>query len=170
MSDQKSRRGTNLLELLLALAILSGSLYPIVYIFKMAQPAREKTQNEFLATLLAHHVAETIVAGKIANKDYLPQMSEAKPVVSIADSAQQVSEFFKYISEKGEPVVEDDASQLYWPLKQFNCQLDTYYLEGLLYKVIIYITYNEDGRKMKVFLERLMAQPELIPDEGNKEQ
>lgn len=156
-----SRRGTNLLELLLALSILSAALYPIVYIFKMAQPARKKTQTEFLATLLNHHVIETIIASKLENPDYLPQMAEAQPVVSSENAAQQVSEYFQFISDRGEAVVKDDASQLYWSLEQFKCQVDTYYLEGLLYKAIVYISYEKDGRNMKVFLEKLLTQPLL---------
>lgn len=166
----KRRNGTNLLELLLALSILSGALYPIVYIFKMSKPAQQKTQTEYLATLLTHHVVETIVASKIANADYLPPMTESQPVVQTANAVSQVSDYFKYISDRGQPVVEDDASQLFWSLKQFSCRVDTYYLEGFLYKAIVYITYEKDGKPMKVFLERLLAQPLLteIDEEPDK--
>ncbi len=161
----KRRTGTNLLELLLALSILSGALYPIVYIFKMAQPARKKTQTEFLATLLTHHVVETIIAAKIQNPEYLPPMTESQPVVQTDNAVAQVSEYFRHISGNDEPIVEDDPSQLYWSLKQFNCRVDTYYLEGLLYKAIVYMTYEEDGRAMKVFLERLLTQPVISDHE-----
>lgn len=157
----KRRNGTNLLELLLALSILSGALYPIVYIFKMSRPTIQKTQTEYLATLLTHHVVETIVANKIANPDYLPPMTESQPVVQNDNSVTQVSDYFRYASEKGEAIVENDPSQLFWPLKQFSCRVNTYYLEGFLYKAIVYITYQKDGKEMKVFLERLLAQPML---------
>ncbi len=157
----KRRNGTNLLELLLALSILSGALYPIVYIFKMSRPTQQKTQTEYLATLLTHHVVETIVANKIANPDYLPPMTEPQPVVQSDNAVAQVSDYFKHASDKNEAIVENDSSQLFWSLKQFNCRVNTYYLEGFLYKAIVYITYQKDGKEMKVFLERLLAQPML---------
>ncbi|MDN5279115.1 MAG: hypothetical protein PWR01_3080 [Clostridiales bacterium] len=163
----KCRKGTNLLELLLALSILSAAMYPIVYIFKMARPAARKTQTEFLATMLSHHVMETIVANKIADPNYLPPMSEALPVVATENAVQQVSDYFKFISDQGGPVRESDNGQLYWPLKQFKCQVDTYYLEGLLYKAIVYISYHNEGRDMKVFLERLLAQPQITESEDS---
>lgn len=155
----KGRKGTNLLELLLALSILSGALYPIVYILKMAQPAQKKTQTEYLATLLCHHVVESIIANKISDPNYLPPMTDSQPVVQSETSVAQVSDYFKNISNNGEAVTENDSSQLYWTLKQFSCRVDTYYLEGFLYKAIVYITYEKDGRQMKVFLERLLSQP-----------
>ncbi|MEW6711600.1 MAG: hypothetical protein AB1403_17385 [Candidatus Riflebacteria bacterium] len=157
----KGRKGTNLLELLLALSILSGALYPIVYIFRMAQPVKKKTQTEFLATLLTHHIIETIVASKIANPDYLPPMTETQPIVQSDNAVANVSDYFRHISDQGETITESDTSQLYWSLKQFSCRVDTYYLEGFLYKAIVYITYEKDGRPMKVFLERLLSQPLL---------
>lgn len=165
----KSRNGTNLLELLLALSILSGALYPIIYIFKMSKPARQNTQTEYLATLLTHHVIETIIASKIANADYLPPMTELQPVVQTTNAVAQVSEYFQNISASGNAIVENDSSQLYWSLKQFACQVDTYYLEGALYKAIVYITYEKDGKPMKVFLERLLAQPSLSEMRQEKE-
>lgn len=153
------RRGTNLLELLLALAILTGALYPLVYIFRMAIPAQQKTQTELLATLLAHHVMETIVAKKLEDPDYLPQMTEVEPLVMMPGSVAPVSEYFRHMSDSGGILEREEDSELYWPLHQYKCQVDTYYLEGSLYKVIVYISYEQDGRTMRVFLERLFAQP-----------
>jgi len=161
------RKGSNILELLLALSILSAAMYPIIYIFKMARPEVEKTQNEFLATMLVHHVIETIIANKIKDPDYLPQMTDSQPVVQSDNRVRNVSDYFRFIGDNDGPVKENDQNQLYWTLKQFNCQVDTYYLEGLLYKVIVYITYEHEGRQMKVFLERLLAQPGIEMEEEN---
>lgn len=154
----KSRQGTNIMELLLALAVLSVSLYPIVYIFRIAHPPRQKTHTEYLATLLAHHAMETIIARKSVDPSYLPMMSDAEPVVQTADAISHVSEYFRDISASEENINESSDPQLYWPLKQFNCSIDTYYLDGALFKAIVYISYIKDGRTMKVFFERLLSQ------------
>ncbi len=157
----KNRRGTNILELLLALAILSVSMYPIVYIFRIAAPAKQKTQTEYLATLLAHHAMETIIARRLLDPQYLPVMSDPEPVVQSSDSVSNVSQYFRDISEKGENINENNDSQLFWPLKQFSCQIDTYYLEGAMFKVIVYVSYLKDNRNMKVFFERLLSRTEV---------
>ncbi|MGM0598760.1 MAG: hypothetical protein ACQETH_02975 [Candidatus Rifleibacteriota bacterium] len=167
---KKINKGTNLLELLLALSILSASMYPLVYIFKMAQPTPEKTQNEFLATLLCHHVAETIIANKIENPDYLPQMTDSEPVVQGSNSVQQVSEYFANLTPQNRPIEESENPRLYNHLRPFKCRVDTYYLEGMIYKSMVYISYLQDKREMKVFLERLLAQPSLIEKEDNLEE
>ncbi|PKL50456.1 MAG: hypothetical protein CVV42_02880 [Candidatus Riflebacteria bacterium HGW-Riflebacteria-2] len=156
--QKKRKQPANILELLLALSILSVSMYPLVYIFRISQVPRQKTQTEYLATLLAHHVIETIVARKSVNPTFLPFMSEAEPVVQSSDSVAPVSYYFRGIGEDGENIRENDTTQLFWHLKQFNCQIDTYYLEGALYKVIVYISYLNEGRKMRVFFERLLPQ------------
>lgn len=152
------RQGTNLLELLLALSILSAALYPIVYIFKLAAPPKQKTQTEYLATLLAHHVIETIVAKHASNPSFLPTMEEGAPLVQSSGSVEPVCEYFRFISESGGDIIEEDASEMFWSLKPFKCQIDTYYLDSALFKVIVYITYQQEGRDMKVFFERLLSQ------------
>ena len=153
--EKKVTKNTNLLELLLALAVLSVSLYPIVYIFKLGQPTVKRTQKEFLATLLAHHVIETIVAAKNANPDYLPLMTAKEQVVETGNSVNNLSEYFLNASPNNLPIMRNDG--LYWSLKPFKCKVDTYYLEGSIYKVIVYISYFKEGKEMKVFLERLLA-------------
>lgn len=154
------RRGSNILELLLALAILSVSMYPIVYIFRIATPAKQKTQTEYMATLLAQHAMESIVARRLIDQDYLPTMSDPEPVVQSSDSVSIVSPYFRDISENGDNFNETDDPQLFWSLKQFNCHIDTYYLEGDIFKVIVYVSYQKDGRTMKVFVERLLSRTE----------
>lgn len=153
--SRKKGRKTNLLELLLVLAILSVSLYPVAYIFKLGQPSSKSTQTEFLATLLAHHVMETIVASKNKNSDYLPMMTEKEPIVETHNSGSDISEYFLKASENNLPI--DNNDDLYWSLKPFKCKVDTYYLEGSIYKVIVYISYSKEGKEMKVFLERLLT-------------
>lgn len=157
---KKSDKSANILELLLALALLSVSMYPLVYIFRISQAPRQKSQTEYLATLLAHHVIETVVARKSADPAFLPLMSDPEPVVQSTDSVAPVSYYFRGICENGENICENDPNQLFWQLKQYSCQIDTYYLEGELYKVIVYISYLNEGRKMRVFFERLLPQTE----------
>lgn len=152
---RKKEHKTNLLELLLALAILSASLYPIAFIFRLSKPSIKKTQQEFLATLLAHHVIESIVATKRQDTDYLPQMTEKEAVVEMNNSTVGLSEYFVQSSEQNIPIGEND--DLYWSLKPFRCKVDTYYLEGSIYKVIVYISYKEEGKEMRVSLERLLT-------------
>ncbi|MBU1108778.1 MAG: hypothetical protein KKB51_19030 [Candidatus Riflebacteria bacterium] len=165
---KKHKQPTNILELLLALSILSVSMYPLVYIFRISQIPRQKTQTEYLATLLAHHVIETIVARKSVDPSFLPFMSDAEPVVQSADSVAPVSNYFRGICENGENITENGPSQLFWHLKQFNCQIDTYYLEGALYKVIVYISYQNEGRNMRVFFERLLPQSDSVEQESDE--
>ncbi len=166
---KKQKQPANILELLLALSILSVSMYPLVYIFRISHAPRQKTQTEYLATLLAHHVIESIVARKSVNPAFLPYMSEAEPVVQSSDSVAPVSHYFRSIGEDGENITENDPNQLFWHLKQFNCQIDTYYLEGALYKVIVYISYLNEGRKMRVFFERLLPQADATEDDDSGE-
>lgn len=165
---KKQKQSANILELLLALSILSVSMYPLVYIFRISHAPRQKTQTEYLAILLAHHVIETIVARKRVDPSFLPLMSEAEPVVQSADSVAPVSPYFRGICESGENISENDPAQLFWHLKQFKCQIDTYYLEGALYKVIVYVSYLNEGRKMRVFFERLLPQKGTESEEDDK--
>jgi hypothetical protein len=111
-----------------------------------------------MATLLAHHVVETIVAKRAQDPSYLPAMSYSEPVVQSAEHVEPVSQYFRTISPSGESITENDDSQLFWSLKPYKCQIDTYYLDESLFKAIVYITYQKEGRTMKVFFERLLPQ------------
>ena len=95
-------------------------------------------------------------------------MSDTEPVVQSTDSVAPVSHYFRGIGETGENITENDQSQLFWQLKQFSCQIDTYYLEGALYKVIVYISYQNEGRNMRVFFERLLPQSDSAAQENYK--
>ena len=152
------RQGSNLLELLLALCILTGAFYPLMHIFRISIPTKQHSQKEMLATLLAHHVMESIIAKKITDPQYLPQMSDPEPIVSSPDSVDLVSEYFRYVSKSNNDITESESPELYWSLKPYSCRVDTYFLEGSIYKVIVNISYEQQGRIMNVFFERLLAQ------------
>jgi hypothetical protein len=163
------RSGTSLMELLLALAVLSAAMYPVVFIFRIGNPPKQTNHQEYTATLLAHHVIETIVARRAVNPSYLPAMSEPEPVVESAEHVEPVSQYFRNISANNDSITETNDSQLFWTLKPFKCQIDTYYLDGNLFKAIVYITYQREGRTMKVFFERLLPQKALdVNGEGEE--
>jgi hypothetical protein len=157
-SIEQSKRGTSLMELLLALAILSAAMYPVVFIFRIGSPPKQSNQQEYMATLLAHHVIESIVARHAQNPSYLPMMSDAEPIVESVEHVEPVSRYFRELSDANESITEFSDPQLFWSLKPYKCQIDTYYLADGLFKVIVYITYQREGRTMKVFFERLLPQ------------
>ena len=137
--------------------------------FSHRQPAKQTNHQEYTATLLAHHVIETIVARRAVNPSYLPAMSEPEPVVESAEHVEPVSQYFRNISANNDSITETNDSQLFWTLKPFKCQIDTYYLDGNLFKAIVYITYQREGRTMKVFFERLLPQKALdVNGEGEE--
>lgn len=168
MIKHRTKLGTSLIEMLLALAILSISMYPLVYIVNIAMPEKVHNDDEYLATMLAHHVIETIVAKRAKDPTYLPSMTSKSSVVNVVGSSELVSEYFRDLPEYNAPIMENIDPQLYWALNKFKCQTETYFLDENMFKVIVYITYEKDGREMKVFFERLLPQPEteLYESEG----
>ena len=157
------------MELLLAMAVLSAAMYPIVFIFRIGSPPTQSNQQEYMATLLAHHVIETIVAMRAQNPSYLPTMSEPEPVVQSAENVEPVSQYFRHISSSSESITEIDDPQMFWSLKPYRCQIDTYYLTDRLFKAIVYITYQREGRTMRVFFERLLPQKHFQADGESEE-
>ncbi len=151
------RGGTSLFELLLVACLLSLSLAPLFYVVKLSRPPERESEMEFTATLLAHHVLEKILARQHASPDTLPSMTTEEPIVVTPEGFRVVSEYFRPLLGKDLGLEEVDNPKLYWALKPFTCQVDTYYLDDYLYKVIVYIGYEEAGRKKRVFLERLLA-------------
>lgn len=151
------RRGATIMELLLATCFLSISLMPLLYLFNLTKKIPVRSESEFLATLLAQHVMEKIIGFCGENPDQLPSMSPEEPLVSAPDTPQNVSEYFREILGKTEGLGENDFPGLYWAMRQFKCQVDTYYLEDNLYKIIVYIFYEEGGQRKRVFLERLLS-------------
>lgn len=159
------------MEILLVLTVLSFSLFPLVHIIAMTSPVDLHTDDEYMATLLAQHVMETIIAKRANNPNYLPSVSDFRPVVASIGTLEQTSEFFNDFKEFNGPVSENLEPQLYWAMNKFKCRVDTYLLDDALFKVVVYITYVHDGRDMKVYVERLFAQNSILPQENdNKEE
>ena len=164
-----NRKAFSLLETLLVLAILSVSIYPLAHIIYISMPLNLHTDDEYMATLLAHHVMETIVAKRAKDPSYIPSVSEASPVVLPPGSSEKVSEYFSNFKEYNGPVNEKNDPQLYWAINKFKCKVDTYFLDKGMFKVFVYIIYQKDGREMKVFFERLLPLNESPSDENSEE-
>lgn len=161
------KKGLSLIEILLVLAILSMSLFPLSHILTLAKPVDLHTDDEYMATLLAQHVMESIIAKRKINLSYLPAMSDFKPIVSSSINQEPISEYFNYFSEFNGPVSEVNNPQLYWEINKYKCKVDTYLLDDNLFKVIVYISYTQNDREMKVYLERLFVQNESLPFEND---
>lgn len=169
MFKSVNRKALSLLETLLVLAILSVSIYPLAHIIYISMPLNLHTDDEYMATLLAHHVMETIVAKRAKDPSYIPSVSEASPVVLPPGSSEKVSEYFSNFKEYNGPVNEKNDPQLYWAINKFKCKVDTYFLDKGMFKVFVYIIYQKDGREMKVFFERLLPLNESPSDENSEE-
>ncbi len=163
------RKAFSLLETLLVLAILSVSIYPLAHIIYISMPLNLHTDDEYMATLLAHHVMETIVARRAKDPSYIPSVSEASPVVSLPGNSEKTSEYFTDFKEFGGPISEQKDPQLYWAISKFKCKVDTYFLDKGMFKVFVYIIYQKDGREMKVFFERLLPLNESPSDENSED-
>lgn len=153
------RNGESLLELLLAACLMTVALVPLFQLYRLSRAPEQKSEMEFSATLLARHVIEQIIALRHADPSYLPEMTPEEPIVSTTDGFQAVSEHFKGLFGRETGLEKTDNSDLYNALKPFRCRIDTYYLDGGYYKIIVYIHYEENGRSKRVFLERLMRAP-----------
>lgn len=145
-----------MLELLGVFCILSISLAPLLYLIRLTKGAEERSEMEFTATLLAQHVMEKIVALSLAQPGTLPPMTPEQPLVAGPDGSGTVSEYFRFLLGDFRTITQEESPKLYWALKPFSCQVDTYYLEDRLYKVIVYIAYEEDARRKRIYLERLL--------------
>lgn len=144
------------MELLFATCILSISLAPLFYIFNFTRKTQEQSELEFTASLLAQHVMEEIVGYCQAHPDAIPPMTQEEPIVLSAGMTRKVSEYFREILDSHDGI-DEGQPELFWAMKPFSCQVDTYFLEANLYKVIVYILYEEAGRKKRVFVERLVS-------------
>ena len=167
-SAQRSDSGASLLDILLAACLLSVSLVPLFYLFKLSRPTFAKSPMEFSATLLANHVMESIVADKLADPDSLPTMTGEEPIVVTNEGFHAVSEYFRHILDQTQGLEEKNHQVLYWSFKPFRCKVDTYYLEDYLYKVIVYISFVEEGQDRKIFVERLLehSPPQSLPEDS----
>lgn len=145
-----------MLELLGIFCILSISLAPLFYLVRLTKTAEHRSEAELSATLLAQHVMERIVAMTAKNPANLPPMTPEEPIVAEPDGSGPVSAYFTFLLGDYRTISPEDFPKLYWALKPFKCQVDTYYLEDRLYKIIVYIGYEEEGRKKRIYLERLL--------------
>lgn len=149
-----NKSGVNLFELLLALAIVSALLYPMMIIIRTSKSPLNESPKELLATFLAHHVMEKIIAKKSVDYDYLPRMNEEEPLVDVAGSVLPVSQFFRH--NTGEKLISPSDEALYDIVRNYKCKIDTYYLENSMYKVIVYISFIEENTRKRVFLTRIL--------------
>lgn len=160
---KKKRKAFSIIEILLVLAIISLSFFPLVHLIVMSLPVDYQDDDEYIATLLAHHVMETIIAKKAKNSDYIPSASDDyKPIVLNSEDAKNISEYFDYFEEFKGPVTKTSDPQLYWAINKFKCKISTYLIDTNLFKVIVYINYQKSGKENRVFLERLLSQNNFV--------
>ncbi len=167
MIKRTNKQAASLIEILLVLAILSVAILPFVHIIGMSYPVDSHTDDEYMATLLAQHIMESIIAKRDKNPNFLPSVSELKPVVKANELSNNLSEYFSYFEEYKGPVTKSDEPQLYWSINKFKCKVDTYLLDSNIFKVVVYVIYQEDKREMKVYLERLFSQNNYIDEIDN---
>ncbi len=152
------------------MAILSLSLYPVVFLLHLSSPNKLSSQNEYLATLLAHHATETLIAKKALNSNYLPKIAKAQPVVVKTNSIQQGHSYFKGILPQGQELNETTDPILFWAFKPFTMSLDNYLLDKNLFKAICKIHYTKDGKNMQVFFERLLTPEDSHLDQSHTDE
>lgn len=153
----KAQDNTTLIGLLLCLAILTLALYPVVFLVHLSAPNKLSSQNEYLATLLAHHATETLVAKRALDKGYLPKIANNAPVVVKINSAEQNHPYFQGLLPHGHDLNEVTDPVLFWAFNPFSFTLDNYLLDNNLFKAICKINYVKDGKTMQVFFERLLC-------------
>ena len=165
MNIIKNKKAISLIETLLVLAVLSLSFIPFAHIIVISHPVDTYADDEYLATLLANHVIESIIAKRAKDPSYLPSDNGVKSVVSNTETQGSLSEFFDYFEEFKGPVSKKADPQLYWAINNFNCKVNTYLIDDNLFKVVVFIMYKKDGQEMKVYLERLFSQNANTIDE-----
>lgn len=164
-SSEHGRHGVGTLETLLLLCLITLAIGPALYLAKTAHKQEFFSEKEFTATLLAQHALERVVAYCQVRPGALPPMTEEEPIIVSHDSVKQVSWYFIDLFGHVGGISETEDQALFWHLKPFTCEVKTYLIERGLFKVIVYIGYNEGGRKKKVFLERLFNIPQHLDRE-----
>ncbi|MBF0405935.1 MAG: hypothetical protein HQM10_01170 [Candidatus Riflebacteria bacterium] len=153
----KRKSGVGILELLGVACILSLSIGPLFHLMKLTRMAEQKSEMEFMATLVAHHVMERIVALSQKNPEKLPPMSSEKPVIMQPEQNEPESDYFSFTDGKYKTLSSEDSPELFSALSPFKCQVDTYFLEDSLYKIIVYVIFEENQIKKRIYLERLLV-------------
>lgn len=156
-SKNKYADSATLIELLICLAILSSTLYPLVYMLQLSRPKHPSSQNEYLATLLAHHATEALVAKRALSPDYLPEIVSNSPVVVHKNSANRPHTLFDSLMPDGAQMNETNDSEVFWAFKPFNFSIDTYIADNNFYKVICQVNYTSNNLKSRIYFDKLIS-------------
>ena len=151
------KKDLSLIECLIVFAILSMSLFPLIQIIKFASPVNTNTDDEYLASLLAHHVMETIIAKRANNSSFFPSVSESYPVV-LASESNKISEYFDDLPEFDGAINKTNSPRLFNAFNKYKCKIDSFFLDSNLFKIVVYISFNKNGHKTRVYFERLLPQ------------
>lgn len=142
------------MEILLCFAILSVSLYPIAFLFQHAGIDEKSSDGEMLATMLAHHATETLIAMRAKDASYIPQSAKNAPVAMRTDSPNVPHEYFKSINADGTCITNLNNPKLFELIKDYAFTIDTYLRDTRFYKTICKINYSQNGSNKQVFFER----------------
>ncbi len=152
------RRAMTMVELLIAFSVLSLALAPLCYLFSFSSGDRQTSDREVFANLLAHHVLESILAARLEDPQQLPAMSAEEDIVGTDGQYHQTSAHFARLLGASESARPDDHPQLFAALRGYRCKVDTYYLDHQLYRVLVFVSFEEGGRRKQVYLERMLGQ------------
>lgn len=164
---RSSYSGATLIEILLCFAILSASLYPIAFLFQHIGIDDRNSKKEFLATLLAHHATETLIAKRSLDASYVPQIANRMPVAMQTDSPLVPHEYFKAITPNGNCITNLNKPKIFNEIKDFTFSIATYLIDTRFYTAICTIHYSEKGKQKQVFFQRLLYGINKNPDELN---
>ncbi|MDD3001176.1 MAG: hypothetical protein PHF29_05420 [Candidatus Riflebacteria bacterium] len=156
-SNKKYSDSATLIELLVCLAILSTALYPVVYMLQLSRPKHPSSQNEYLATLLAHHATETLTAKRALSPDYLPEIVSNSPVVVHKNSATPPHTLFDSLMPDGSQMNETNDSEVFWAFKPFTFSIDNYIADNNFYKVICQVNYTSNNMKSRIYFDKLIS-------------
>ena len=165
MNKVQKTFGATLIEILLCFAILSTSLYPIAFLFQNFGINNKTSEKEFLATLIAHHATETLIAKRSIDPSYIPKMTSNAPVAMKSEIPEIPHEYFESITASGSYITDSNESKLFNVIKDFTFTIDTYLLDTRFYKVICKINYNENNKNKQIFFERQLYGITKAPEE-----
>lgn len=145
-----------LFETLIIITILSLCLSPTFYILRQLQPVSSEieTQLDIIATLIAHHILETIIAQLYS--------SSHKCLPEIISSEQQFtnSKYFETIKNalSNSKIVENHkiSDKILSTLEKFKIKIENYFLDNNLFKLVITIKYNDIHENKKIIIDRVI--------------
>ena len=141
------------------------ALYPIAFLFQHIGIDNKISEKEFIATLIAHHATETLIAKRSIDPSYIPQMTANAPVVMKSESTVIPHEYFTTITASGTYITKSDNSKLFEAIKDLTFTIDTYLLDTRFYKVICRINYKNKNKNKQIFFERLLYGITKEPEE-----